>query len=159
MDYVLLRSAPWWLNARWPLKRWKDEKTGTSCCASAVSLKLFKFVHHILLPQLSAANCSFETTCHSARRSTSVRSQTSPRWANIHAACPCSAYCLGTQSGHKQDNLIVPRCVPHGLALSGFADGRLSGVLPLDLLTWRQPGGFMKLQLTRSTFFQPPDSL
>lgn len=139
------------------MKRWKDGKTGASCSASAVSLKLFKFVHHILLPLFSAANCSFEPTCHSAGRSTSVRFQTSLRWANIHAACPCSAYCLGTQTGHKQDNLIVPCCVPHGSVLSGFADGGLSGVLPPDLLTWWQPGGFMKLQLTWSTPLQSTD--
>lgn len=119
-----------------------------SCSASAVSLKLFKFVHRIPLPLFSAAKRSFEPTCHSAGRSTSMWLQTSLRWANIHAACPCSAYCLGTQTGHKQDNLIVPRCVPHGSVLSGFADGELSGVLPPDLLTWWQPGGLIKLQLT-----------
>lgn len=143
-DWALLWSAPWWLNTRYPLKRWKDGKTSASCSASAVSLKLFKFVHCTPLPQFSAANCSFEPTCHSAGRSTSMWFQTSQRWANIHAACPCSAYCLGTQTGHKQDNLIVPRCVPHGSVLSGFADGELSGVLPPDLLTWWQPGGLMK---------------
>lgn len=135
MDYVLLWSAPWWLNARCPLRRRKDGKTSASCSASPVSLKLFKFVHHIPLPLFSAANCSFEPTCHSAGRSTSMRFQTSLQRANIHAACPCSAYCWGTQTGHKQDNLIAPHCVPHGSVLSGFADGELSGVLPPDLLT------------------------
>lgn len=135
-DNVLPRSAPRWLNTRWPLKRWKDGKTSASCSASAVSLKLFKFVHHILLPPfLRCQPKLFEPTCHSAGRSTSMRFQTSLRWANIHAACPCSAHCLGTQTGHKQDNLIVPCCVPHGSVLSGFADGELSGVLPADLLT------------------------
>lgn len=147
-DCVLLWSAPWWLNTLCPLKRWKDEESSVSCSASAVSLKLFKFVHCIPLPLFSAAKRSFEPTCHSAGRSTSMWLQTSQRWANIHAACPCSAYCLGTQTGHKQDNLIVPRCVPHGSVLSGFADGELSGVLPPDLLTWWQPGGLIKLQLT-----------
>lgn len=83
--------------------------------------------------------------------------QTSLRWANIHAACPCSAYCLDTQTGHKQDNLIVPRCVPHGSVLSGFADGGLSGVLPPDLLSWWQPGGFIKLQPAWSLHFQSTD--
>lgn len=147
-DCVLLWSAPWWLNTLRPLKRWKDEESSVSCSASAVSLKLFKFVHRIPLPLFSAAKRSFEPTCHSAGRSTSMWLQTSLRWANIHAACPCSAYRLGTQTGHKQDNLIVPRCVPHGSVLSGFADGELSGVLPPDLLTWWQPGGLIKLQLT-----------
>lgn len=112
----------------WPQKRTTDGKTSASHSASAVFLKLFKFVHHILLPVFSAVNCSFEPSCHSAGRSTSMRFQTSLGWANIHATCPCSAYCLGTQTGHKQDNLIVPCCVLHGLVLSGFADGGLSGV-------------------------------
>lgn len=102
---------------------------------------------------------AFEPTCHSAGRSTSMRFQTSLWWANIHAACPCSAHCLGTQTGHKQDNLIVPCCVPHGSVLSGFADGELSGVLPPDLLTWWLPrGGFMKLQLTWFKRFYLPTS-
>lgn len=102
---------------------------------------------------------AFEPTCHSAGRSTSMRFQTSLRWANIHAACPCSAHCLGKQTGHKQDNLIVPCCVPHGSVLSGFADGELSGVLPPDLLTWRLPrGGITKSQLTWFMRFYRPTS-
>lgn len=113
----------------WPLNRRADGgNTSASCSASAVFLKLFKFVHHILLPVFSAVNCSFEPTCHSAGRSTSMQLQASLGRANIHATCPCSAYCLGTRTGHKQDNLIVPCCVLHGLLLSGFADGELSGV-------------------------------
>lgn len=119
--------------------------------ASAVSLKLFQCVHNTPLPPLSAANCSFEPTCHSAGRSTAMWFQTSLQWANVRAACPCSAYCLGTQTGHTQDNPIVPRCVPHGSLLSGFADGGLSGVLPPDLLTWWQPGGFVNSSRCTST--------
>lgn len=34
--------------------------------------------------------------------------QTPPRWANIHAACPCSAGCFGPGTGHRRDYLIVP---------------------------------------------------
>ena len=145
VDYVLLWSAPWCPNTHCPTKRWKDGETTTSCSASAVSLKLLKFVHNIPFPLFSAANYSFEPTCHSVGRSTSMRLQTSLRWANIHAACPCSAYCLGTQTGHKQDNLIVSHCVPHGSELSGFADGALSGVLSPDVHTWWLPGGLVKL--------------
>lgn len=120
------------------------------CCrASAASLKLLKFAHHILLPLFSAANCSFEPTCHSAIRSTSMQFQRSLWRANIHATCPCSALCLCTQTGPKQDNLIVPCCLPHGMELSAFADGVLSSAADPVLLTWWQPWQHTLL-LTRS---------
>lgn len=52
--------------------------------------KLFKFVHHTLVRLFSAANCSFEPTCHSAGRSTSMRFQTS-LWCYT---CCMSLFCF-----------------------------------------------------------------
>lgn len=137
-------------------KKQKPGEISASCHAPAVSLKLFKFLHRILLPLFFTADRSFEPDCHSAIRSTCTWLHTSPRWANIHAARPCSPFCLGKQTGHRRDNPIVPCYVPHGLVLSGFADGGLSDVLPPDLFTWQQTRGFM-LQLPRATHFQSND--
>lgn len=107
LNYVLLWSAAWWFSKQL-IKRQK--KARASCRAFAVSPKLFKFAYHILLAVFSAANCSFEPTCHSAIRSASMLFQRSLRWVNIHAARPCSAFCLCTQTGPKQHSQCPSMC-------------------------------------------------
>lgn len=69
-----------------------------------------------------------------------MRSQTPPWWANIHAACPCSAGCFGTGTGHRRDYLIVaPVCHMRlcylGVQMASFVAFPLQTASPDDSLS------------------------